>query len=191
MAESNAGRPTLTQPELDLILSKIEPYIKKGLSLYKSCCLAEVPYSTVRDYYVKGEEFSLIIDAWKAYKTNIVSDLFQYRLEKSKEVLKDVLKLREELRTAEDLGTRKKIIKDMEELEQYIDWQTIYTLIEKDKSFRDEFGLRQEVTGKDGDPVTLILDTIENSNKKTNYGEMGQEARQQMVENKQPLQNKE
>jgi len=56
------GRPALTgeklEQTLDEIFRKIEPYLKRGLSVNKACNKAQISKSTVYDYIRKNDNFS-------------------------------------------------------------------------------------------------------------------------------------
>lgn len=51
MAKSKVGKKPLVDEEVDLIFRKLEPYLKKGLSLHKACLEAQIPKSTAYDLY--------------------------------------------------------------------------------------------------------------------------------------------
>ena len=86
MAKNNkptkSGRKPLVDEEVDLIFRKLEPYLKKGLSLNKACLEAQIPKSTAYDLYREYDEFAERIDACKNYHSLLVGDVFTRELEK-------------------------------------------------------------------------------------------------------------
>lgn len=86
MAENNrpskSGRKPLVDEEVDLIFRKLEPYLKKGLSLHKACLEAQIPKSTAYDLYQEYDEFAERIDACKNYHSLLIGDVFTKELER-------------------------------------------------------------------------------------------------------------
>ena len=86
MAKDNrptkSGRKPLVDEEVDLIFRKLEPYLKKGLSLNKACLEAQIPKSTAYDLYREYDEFAERIDACKNYHSLLVGDVFTKELER-------------------------------------------------------------------------------------------------------------
>ena len=86
MAKNNistkSGRKPLVDEEVDLIFRKLEPYLKKGLSLNKACLEAQIPKSTAYDLYREYDEFAERIDACKNYHSLLVGDVFTRELER-------------------------------------------------------------------------------------------------------------
>lgn len=82
MANSKVGKKPLVDEEVDLIFRKLEPYLKKGLSLHKACLEAQIPKSTAYDLYQEYDEFAERIDACKNYHSLLIGDLFTKELER-------------------------------------------------------------------------------------------------------------
>ncbi len=61
------GRPPLTAEQIDGIVRKLEPYIKVGLSIRKSCIEANIPKSTVYDLIDENEAFADKIEVLQSY----------------------------------------------------------------------------------------------------------------------------
>lgn len=69
-----------TRTKLDLIVQKLEPYLRRGESMRKACLNAKIPRSTVYTYYGKDSEFTDKIDLHMAYASILINDLFFARL---------------------------------------------------------------------------------------------------------------
>lgn len=82
MTKSKAGRKPLVDNEVDLIFRKLEPYLKKGLSLHKACLEAQIPKSTAYDLYQEYDAFAERIDACKNYHSLLIGDVFTKELER-------------------------------------------------------------------------------------------------------------
>ena len=82
MANSKVGKKPLVDEEVDLIFRKLEPYLKKGLSLHKACLEAQIPKSTAYDLYQEYDEFAERIDTCKNYHALLVGDVFTKELER-------------------------------------------------------------------------------------------------------------
>ncbi|MBI4038988.1 hypothetical protein HY384_03455 [Candidatus Daviesbacteria bacterium] len=85
MAENNKpnklGRKPFVDEEVDLIFRKLEPFLKKGLSLHKACLEAQIPKSTAYDLYQEYDEFAEKIDACKNYHSLLIDDVFTKELD--------------------------------------------------------------------------------------------------------------
>ena len=57
--EKKTGRPPAN---IEDYLAKMQPFLQLGLSLYKSCVQADVPYRTVLDYYNSDDSFRQRVD---------------------------------------------------------------------------------------------------------------------------------
>jgi hypothetical protein len=77
---TKTGKPPLVDEEVDSIFRKLEPYLKKGLSLNKACLEAQIPKSTAYDLYREYEEFAERIDACKNYYSILISDIISIEL---------------------------------------------------------------------------------------------------------------
>jgi len=77
-----SGKPSLSKEEVDIIFRKLEPYLKTGLSLNKSCVSANVPKSTVYDLYNDDGLFAEKIDASKNYLSVVTSSIIFNELER-------------------------------------------------------------------------------------------------------------
>ena len=82
MTKSKVGKKPLVDEEVDLIFRKLEPCLKKGLSLNKACLEAEIPKSTAYDLYKEYDEFAERIDACKNYHSLLIGDVFTKELER-------------------------------------------------------------------------------------------------------------
>ena len=60
---AKAGKKPLVDEEVNLIFRKLEPFLKKGMSLHKTCLEAQIPKSTAYDLYREYEEFAEL-DNW-------------------------------------------------------------------------------------------------------------------------------
>lgn len=69
------GRPSLTEEEKDVIVQKLEPYLKAGLSLRKACSEANIPKSTVYDLKEKDKYFSDKLAVFQQYLSVLVSNI--------------------------------------------------------------------------------------------------------------------
>ena len=49
LLQNKIGRPSITEGEKDMIVRKLEPYLKSGLSIRKACQLTQIPKSTIYD----------------------------------------------------------------------------------------------------------------------------------------------
>ncbi len=90
---AKVGKPTLVDNEVDSIFRKLEPYLKKGLSLNKACLEAQIPKSTAYDLYREYDEFAERIDACKNYYSVLISDIIWTELARivGKQQKKEVL----------------------------------------------------------------------------------------------------
>lgn len=79
---AKAGKKPLVDGEVDLIFRKLEPYLKRGLSLHKACLEAQIPKSTAYDLYQEYDEFAERIDACKNYHSLLIGDVFTKELER-------------------------------------------------------------------------------------------------------------
>lgn len=185
------GRPALTTTELENILHKLEPHIKAGLSVPKACNLEDIPVSTVYKYINENVNFMERIEAFKGFKAKLISNIFMHRLLKINDKIAIVEKIRAKMDELEDVNQKKLFLDMIEGLDiNGNDWGFLQWLALNDKSLRDEYGARQEITGKDGEPVSSILDKLEKP-VKTDYAKLGLEARRQMVALDAPIQNQE
>ena len=79
---AKVGKKPLVDEEVDLIFRKLEPYLKKGLSLHKACLEAQIPKSTAYDLYQEYDEFAERIDSCKNYHSLLIGDVFTKELER-------------------------------------------------------------------------------------------------------------
>lgn len=79
---AKVGKKPLVDEEVDLIFRKLEPYLKKGLSLNKACIEAQIPKSTAYDLYKEYDEFAEKIDSCKHYHSLLIGDVVTKELEK-------------------------------------------------------------------------------------------------------------
>lgn len=79
---AKAGKKPLVDNEVDSIFRKLEPYLKKGLSLNKACLEAQIPKSTAYDLYREYEVFAERIDASKNYYSVLISNIISTELNK-------------------------------------------------------------------------------------------------------------
>lgn len=184
------GRPATTPQELENILQKLRPYLENGLSIQKSCNLAGISWRNVYYWMEAHEWFLQRIDIYKAYKATAVTDVVRYKVDIIRYKINLLKQLREQLDDpSKSTSDRVLLLDQIEKLEfkggevGFIQWLAL-----NDKSLRDEFGAHTELTGKDGAPLGQTLDILE-APKKTNYAQLGQEARRQMVAPNAPIQN--
>lgn len=71
---AKAGKKPLVDEEVDLIFRKLEPYLKKGLSLHKACLEAQIPKSTAYDLYQEYDEFVPMVTVDDFLKINKFSN---------------------------------------------------------------------------------------------------------------------
>lgn len=157
---NGAGRPATPPETLDLWLRKLEPFLKSGQKLYRACLNAEIPYTTVKDYYDAGGVFSEKIDAFMAYPANLVNNLFFGRLvgiatkqNKMQELLNDLKADKIQKEDFEKLQAQYEITPE--------DWAFIKWYATNAHAARDEYGARAELTGKDGAPLVPSTSTKE------------------------------
>ena len=160
MVDNPEGRPPKTKEELDIIFRKLEPFLKSGRPLYKACLQAGIPKTAVYDYYNKDTWFTEKIDAALAYSANLINNLFFGRLvgiatkaNKMQELLND---LKADKIKKEDFD-KLKIEYEISDT----DWAFIWRYATTSHIARDEYGVRQEVTGKDGLPLVPETSTRE------------------------------
>lgn len=79
---AKVGKKPLVDEEVDLIFRKLEPYLKKGLSLNKACIEAQIPKSTAYDLYKEYDKFAEKIDSCKHYHSLLIGDVVTKELEK-------------------------------------------------------------------------------------------------------------
>ena len=54
-----AGRPKI---DLEMVFTKIKPYLQLGYKLHKACLLGDIAYSTIKPYYDNDDNFRNKID---------------------------------------------------------------------------------------------------------------------------------
>lgn len=69
-----AGRPSITEQDKDDIIRKLEPYLKMGLSINKSCLQSGVPKSTVFDLISEDAAFAERIRVLQQHISVMFSD---------------------------------------------------------------------------------------------------------------------
>lgn len=190
--ENPVGRPPATPEELETTLQKLRPYLENGLSMEKACSFASVPVRNVYLWMETHDWFLQRIHTYKNYKSKVVSDVFRYKVEMIKFKIGLLDELRKKLSDPTlDSPAKVLLIDQIDKLElnggeiSFLQW-----IAQNDKALRDEYGARTEVTGKDGAPLGQVLDSLE-APKKTDYAQLGQTARGQMVEINPPIQNQE
>ena len=152
MIKKSVGRPSISSENLELIVRKLEPYLRSGKTLRKACILAQIPKSTVYKYYDVNDEFTDKIDTFSAYPSILISDNFFRRLV-------DISKRSKRLAELENLISSKKISKEKylsEKVRNEItenDWSFLKWYALNSHSTREDWGRRIEVTGKDSAPV--------------------------------------
>ena len=187
------GRPPKTQEDLAGIVRELEPYLKQGLSIKKACQQAKVSWSTVYDYYSKDTWFSDQIDTLRAYKSVLVSNIFSFKLELINAKMEVIRALYQKLSDPDmDSAQRVLTLDQIQKMEatvsevEFLKWVAV-----NDKTLREEYGLRTEVTGENGAPLGVLLDSLEKKEvPKTDYEQLGQQASRQMVALNAPIQDK-
>ena len=86
------SKPWRKKAPIDKYFTKIEKYLHIGLSLYKACLHADVPYSTVMDHIAKDDEFSEKIERSKEFmqikaKQVIFNEIEKWNYKAAKEYL--------------------------------------------------------------------------------------------------------
>lgn len=152
LKKSKAGRPSVTENELDTILHKLEPHLKTGKTLNKACLLAQIPKSTAYKYYGINTEFTEKIDASLAYISILISDNFFNKLVDITKRLNRERQLKKQLENK--ALTKAKFLQEMEILPvTEKDWDFLKWYALNSHTTRDEWGNRVEITGKDSKPV--------------------------------------
>ena len=175
---TQVGGPPLSTIELETLVRKLEPFLITGLSLRKACALAEIPPATVANQIDKYEWFSNRIEALKAYTPNKHTQIFNYQLELIYWRIERVKELQEKRKEEPDAGVRANLMLEMirtgptQKDSEFLQWYAV-----NHKVNREEFGLKTEISGDDGKPIAVLLDTIENQNRKTNYANLGDSAK--------------
>lgn len=149
MENTNLGRPKLNNQQIELIVHKLEPYLKRGFSVRKACYYAELPHSTVYDLLNKNQEFSDKIELFKLYKNKLLSDIFMAKLE--------------------DL--HKKYVQNTEL--SRTDWSFLKWLATNDKTLKSDYGKAEEVN-RDITSIDEIITKIDRN--VSDYNDMSKEA---------------
>lgn len=93
------GKLPLSQDDINIIFHKLDPYLRTGISLNKSCLMADVPKSTVYDLYKENLQFAEKIDTSKNYLSITTSSIFYTEIERVKSLqLKNKTINKEDLR---------------------------------------------------------------------------------------------
>lgn len=156
------GRPAYTDDQYQAWLQELEPFLKKGNSIYYACNRAGIgsQYWTVLEKYKLGDWFSKKIDAYRAYPGELINDtLATLCMSIADKVKSGVACSKDEL--------------DM-----------LKFMAEKHRTATPFFVNRQETAPADETKVGKILDTID-----SDYERIGQEATRQMVAPQPPVQN--
>lgn len=179
--DSKNGRPELNNSQLDLLVRKMEPYLKRGLSVRKACQLANIPHSTVYDYLNKDQEFSDKIEAIKSYKANLVMDIISYRLEK---VVRKVCTLRKLENTLASSNLPPNIkeklqskISDYELTKE--EWKFIEWVALNDKGLSEYFSNTKDRNSSEKEPISSLLDKLEYP-VNTDYGKISEQAKNEL-----------
>ena len=160
MEENKEGRPPLTREELQTIVRKLEPFLKSGQSLKRACLNAQVSHTTAYKYYKEDEWFADQIDAFSSYPTNLVGNLFFGRLVG---ITAKYNKLQDAEADFEKGTIDEKEYKQIRE-DNFItrdEWSFVWQYATRSKATRDEYGMRAELTGKDGEPLVPETSTRE------------------------------
>lgn len=163
---ANVGRPEYADEQYAEWLRDLEPFLKKGNSIYYACNRAGLhsQYWTVLEKYKLSDWFSKKVDAYRAYPGELANDVIITRLMQ----IDEKVKANAAPITKEDLDILKLVA-------------------EKHRTAQPFFVNRQETAEADPSKVGKILDTIESDD--TDYGILGQEAKKQMVAVDAPIQN--
>lgn len=159
MANSE-GRPPLTRDELDKMFHKLEPYLRSGRPLYKACLQSGIPSSTTYAYYSDDIEFKEKVDGAMAYSSNLINNLFFGRLVTIASKSNRFQELKNKLENKEI--TQEVYNNDVLGLDVSAEeWAFIWRYATTSHIARDEYGLRAELTGKDGAPLVPETSTKE------------------------------
>lgn len=71
---NGAGRPPISDDEKKLMLSKLEPYLKTGLSTRKSLLEAKIPSATFYRIYNADTQFREQIDAYRQFTSVLLNN---------------------------------------------------------------------------------------------------------------------
>lgn len=162
MAEN--GRPAYTDEQYQEWLHDLEPFLKKGNSIYYCCNRAGLSsqYWTILEKYKLNDWFSKKVDAYRAYPGELANDT----------IITALMQIDTKLKTNAGPLTKE-------------DLDVLKLVAEKHRTAQPFFVTRQENAEADPTKVGKILDTIE----ATDYGTLGQEASKQMVAVDPPIQN--
>ena len=146
------GRPPASDSEIETVLQKLRPYLEQGFSVEKSRILAGISNGTVYNFMTKHDWFLERIEAYKNHKPVLISSIFTWRLNFITEKLKSGQNY---LLEAKKNNLSKVVIdKELKDIMPNRDeWEFVEWLAQFDKTARDLFGMRQELTGKDGEPL--------------------------------------
>lgn len=175
--ENIIGRPKLSQMIVDTYAQKLEPYLKRGLSVRKACYLAKVPHSTIYELIQRDEKFSDKVEAFKAYKSALVSDLFMFRLEELTEKVRTNIKLKALLHS-------KRISKaSLQEIQEKLDgaalkqadWSFLQWVATNDRVLANEYGSKPDVIYDKSEQISQALNLLDREATETDYGQFAKD----------------
>lgn len=120
------GRPRVSEEEKEAYFRKLEPYLKMGLSINKSCLEANIPKSTIYDIIQYDADFAERIKKAQQYTSIIVSSA----------IVNQILSIAQKQNPKEG---EKKIPLTRDEIE-FLKWYALNSNIT-----RGEFGERKDV----------------------------------------------
>lgn len=162
--DPTGGRPEYSDEQYKEWLNDLEPYLKKGNSLYYCCNRAGLQphYASVLRKYRLNDWFCQKVDAYRAYPGELANDT----------IITALMQIDTKLKT--NAGS---LTKD--------DIDILKLVAEKHRTAQPFFVTRTEAAVADPDKVGKVLDTIE-----TDYDTVGREAKKQMVATNAPVQDK-
>lgn len=167
------GRPSATQEELDEIFRKLEPFLKQGLSIHKSCSEAQVPKSTVYDYIRLNPEFSEKVKRAQQFLSVILSNTMIRELHN---IIRKQTEIEEEFRVVAESAKIEGKPKPKRKTLSESDRKFLWNFALNSNLTREEFGQRQEVGIFDPEAeiqriLTLIKETSSRNRKEKSPSE--------------------
>lgn len=168
MSEETTRPYEYTDKDLENWLDDMKPFLKRGNSIHYACNKAGLSsqYWTILERYKANKTFSQKIDAYRAYAGELTNDVIVSEVERIKVKQADGGTL-----TKEEISILK-------------------LMAEKHRTAQPFFVSRVENAEADPNTVGKILDTIEADNEGiSDYDDVGQKAKEQVVATEQPLQD--
>lgn len=167
LTQPTGGRPKFTDEQYNNWLNDMAPYLKMASSIYYACDKSGIinHYYSIMEKYRLNDWFSTKVDAYRREIGEITNNATVRLMRRIEEKSKQEIPL------------------SKEELD-FMKWFS-----EKHRTAQPFFVTRTEQVVKDDKEVGKILDVLEET--KTNYDDVGREAKKQVVAVNAPVQNKE